>query len=64
MVDKVDLENWKWPQNRWLKIEFACPHGVGHGRGVHACEGCCAHESYKREVVDVKRDITGDKRTI
>lgn len=23
-------------------VEQACEHGVGHGRNVHTCDGCCA----------------------
>ena len=42
------LKNWKWPQNRWSKIEFACPDNVGHGFDVHGCDGCCGHESFVR----------------
>ena len=22
-------------------VEARCPHGVGHHRGVHGCDGCC-----------------------
>jgi len=22
-------------------MEAACPHGVGHHKGVHGCDGCC-----------------------
>jgi hypothetical protein len=25
--------------------EWICPHGVGHHRGIHGCDGCCANES-------------------
>jgi len=43
-----ELEGWDWPQNRWLKVEYACPHGVGHGYDIHGCDGCCAHISFKK----------------
>lgn len=23
-------------------IEATCPHGIGHHKGVHGCDGCCA----------------------
>lgn len=23
-------------------IEAICPHGIGHHKGVHGCDGCCA----------------------
>jgi hypothetical protein len=26
------------------RIEWICPHGIGHHRGVHGCDGCCANE--------------------
>jgi hypothetical protein len=44
------LNNWPWPFQRFNfggAREYACPHGVGHG-GVHGCDGCCTHPSYKR----------------
>lgn len=22
-------------------VEAICPHGVGHHKGVHGCDGCC-----------------------
>ena len=44
----LELIGWKWPQNRWEKVEYACPHGIGHGEGVHGCDGCCGDESYQR----------------
>ena len=22
--------------------EILCPHGVGHGKGIHGCDGCCS----------------------
>lgn len=24
-------------------VEAVCPHGVGHHKGVHGCDGCCAN---------------------
>lgn len=23
-------------------VEAICPHGVGHHRGIHGCDGCCS----------------------
>lgn len=23
-------------------FEAICPHGVGHHKGIHGCDGCCA----------------------
>ncbi len=28
-----------------LRTEWVCDHGIGHHRGVHGCDGCCAKES-------------------
>ena len=42
------LENWDWPLNRVYKLEYSCPHGIGHGEAVHGCDGCCGHESYRK----------------
>lgn len=25
------------------RTEWICDHGIGHHRGVHGCDGCCAH---------------------
>lgn len=25
----------------WID-ELICPHGIGHDRGVHGCDGCCS----------------------
>ena len=46
--DPKKLKNWKWPFQRINSggdVEFACPHGIGHG-GIHGCDGCCGHVSY------------------
>ena len=45
------LEDWGWPYQRvnfFGSLEYACPHGIGHG-GVHGCDGCCSHPSYARK---------------
>lgn len=26
--------------------EYQCPHGVGHGRHVHGCDGCCKRDDF------------------
>ncbi len=26
--------------------EFNCPHGVGHGRHEHGCDGCCKRDDF------------------
>jgi hypothetical protein len=41
MKKENELENWSWPYLRYSDgPEYACPHGVGHGIGVHGCDGC------------------------
>ena len=27
-------------------IEAICPHGVGHHKGIHGCDGCCKDAPY------------------
>lgn len=27
------------------EIEVLCRHGVGHGKGVHTCDGCCENKN-------------------
>lgn len=61
-VKKDKLESWKWPYLRRSgeHYEFACPHGIGHSSsGIHGCDGCCSHPSFKREVCSVKRLFRG-----
>lgn len=55
MRQDYDLKNWKWPHYRRhdSKVEWACPHGVGHG-GIHGCDGCCSHESFRNRTAKVK----------
>ena len=51
---KDSLKDWHWPYLRTNfggDKEYACPHGIGHSvKGVHGCEGCCSHESFKRKL--------------
>lgn len=46
---ETKLENWKWPMIRRAdgRIEYQCPHGVGHG-WIHGCDGCCSHTSFPK----------------
>jgi hypothetical protein len=39
-------------------VEAICPHGVGHHKGVHGCDGCCA--TWPKEIAD---RVTKDKST-
>lgn len=44
-----ELKNWHWPYLRYSDgPEYACPHGIGHSKGVHGCDGCCANARFKR----------------
>jgi len=50
MKEAESLDTWEWPYLRYSDgPEYACPHGVGHGKGVHGCDGCCSHPSFSRE---------------
>ena len=31
-------------------FEAICPHGIGHHKGVHGCDGCC--EDAPKEIWD------------
>ena len=49
---KKELDTWLWPflrTNIGGAREYMCPHGVGHG-GVHCCDGCCSHPSFKQKL--------------
>lgn len=43
--------NKKWELQRqvgrdmhnYIFDEAICPHGIGHHKGVHGCDGCCAN---------------------
>lgn len=57
-MNNEELKGWHWP---YLRVnfggdkEYACPHGIGHG-GMHGCDGCCRHESFKRVVQERHED--------
>jgi hypothetical protein len=50
---KLMPENWSWAyRNSDIKgiiVEYTCPHGIGHDKGVHGCDGCC-------EVIFIKNE--------
>jgi len=40
---------WHWPFNRIAfsgHKEFECKHGIGHGLGIHGCDGCCKDKNF------------------
>lgn len=60
------LNTWHWPFQRINsngKKEFSCPHGIGHG-GIHGCDGCCRHKSFKRELKNKIKQYKGKKKEI
>jgi hypothetical protein len=44
---KVLKEEGKWTLHERFfdshRIEAICPHGVGHHKGTHGCDGCCSN---------------------
>jgi hypothetical protein len=28
------------------RMEWLCPHGIGHGNHIHGCDGCCERDDY------------------
>lgn len=47
--DLIAAPLWKleeqWDRDIHSKpfYEAICPHGIGHHKGVHGCDGCCDH---------------------
>lgn len=38
---------WHWPFQRMSDgPEYSCPHGVGHSKGMHGCDGCCRDKNF------------------
>lgn len=62
-VESSDLEESKWYLNPRFSdirpdgfVEVLCEHGIGHHKGVHGCDGCCA------DVPDhIWEQVTNDK---
>lgn len=38
-------QKYKWKlvytKSDFAKNEAICPHGIGHHKGIHGCDGCC-----------------------
>ena len=53
------LDEFSWqpcPRNDG-RMEWLCPHGVGHGNHTHGCDGCCERLDYPgRTYVDKSLD--------
>lgn len=28
------------------RMEWLCPHHIGHGNHIHGCDGCCERDDY------------------
>ena len=47
MKELIKRQGWRIYSQKYrdmhpgLFIEAICPHGVGHHKGVHGCDGCC-----------------------
>lgn len=71
MKKKKTLLGWKLTAPQYYRdmhaagfVEAMCPHGIGHHKGVHGCDGCCVaapkdiwakvtdEESAERELID------------
>lgn len=56
-INDPRLKDWHWPYQRINSSgtkEYSCPHGVGHG-GIHGCDGCCRHPSFRKKTRKEKR---------
>lgn len=42
------------------RTEWVCPHGIGHHRGVHGCDGCCADEPEMSKTTDDRQKLTDE----
>lgn len=41
------------------RMEWTCPHGIGHGSHIHGCDGCCMRKDYPGGVFSVVFFSTG-----
>lgn len=53
----------KWTPYPGRDYEWACPHGVGHGKNIHGCDGCCSDPDFPPRAwdgyvfMDLNRDV-------
>ncbi len=46
-TDRMDSPGWRIYTQYFRDMhespfnEAICPHGIGHHKGVHGCDGCC-----------------------
>jgi len=38
-------DSFLWIYSGYRK-EWYCPHGVGHGKDIHGCDGCCSRHDF------------------
>jgi hypothetical protein len=44
--DWPDGAEWIESPGLYGRMEWNCPHGIGHGNHIHGCDGCCQREDY------------------
>jgi len=45
LSDREYPGGWKTALRADGRVEYSCPHGVGHG-GIHGCDGCCGRDDF------------------
>lgn len=43
---KKDEPFWELMMRADGRVEYSCPHGVGHGWHPHGCDGCCSRKDF------------------
>lgn len=48
LYEKEETDEPFWDKNLRAdgRIEWDCPHGIGHGNHPHGCDGCCDRDDY------------------
>jgi len=55
-MKKTEQKDWKLSNqlgrdlHAYHFVEAICAHGIGHHKGVHGCDGCCAN--WPKEISD------------
>jgi len=55
------VEYYKFWRGPGYRGEYQCPHGVGHGRHIHSCDGCCKRWDFP--LSDANLEATKAKET-
>jgi uncharacterized protein with PQ loop repeat len=54
--DPLEGHQWTYQRMSGKYEEYSCPHGIGHSeKGIHGCDGCCSHPSFKKKLREVKK---------